>query len=251
MTTATRNAGTSGTFLNSRAVGIAGILAGVGLAFEFVFFSISGFGQATFNNPATAMTFLRDHGSFVRIAVLFGAFGIVVTLIFVAGLADKLKGRTPTLAAAILLFGIVGNVGDGLVALSFWTGIPTYVSLSADNLSAAESSWPAFATLSSGYQAFGNLFLGLSVLATGWAILSRRQLPLALGVIATLAGLAALISALASDGPLGFFGFATSILMVIIFRIWTGIALLRGSSAGSESVGTPGSATQSVAHSTS
>ena len=249
MTAAMRNAGTSGTFLNSRAVGIAGILAGVGLALEFVFFSISGFGQSTFGDPATAMTFLRDHGSFVRIAVLFGAFGIVVTLIFLVGLADKLKGRTPTLAAAVLLFGIIGNVGDGLVALSFWTGIPTYVSLLAHNLSAAESSWPAFTTLTSGYQAFGNLFLGLSVLAAGWAILSRRQLPLALGVIAMVAGVAALISALGSDGPLGFFGFATSILMVIVFRIWTGIALLRSSSTGSESVGTPSIATRSVADS--
>jgi hypothetical protein len=56
----------------------AGILSGVGLAGEFIFFPLSGFTPTTFNDPAAAMTFLRS-GSVVRAAVLFGAFGIVVT----------------------------------------------------------------------------------------------------------------------------------------------------------------------------
>src|ERR1700704_2260592 len=107
MSGTTGNPRSSGLILTTRTVGIAGILAGVGLAAEFLFFSLSGFSQTTFNDPATAMTFLRDHGAFVRIAVLFGASGVVVTLLFLAGLADRLKAKTPTLAAAILLFGIV------------------------------------------------------------------------------------------------------------------------------------------------
>jgi pyridoxamine 5'-phosphate oxidase family protein len=73
----------------------AGILSGVGLAGEFIFFPLSGFTPTTFNDPAAAMTFLRS-GSVVRAAVLFGAFGIVVTLIFPAGLANRLKDHTPT-----------------------------------------------------------------------------------------------------------------------------------------------------------
>jgi len=219
-----------GLVLSTRAVGLAGILAGVGLAGEFLFFSLSGFSQTSFSDPATAMTFLRDHGALVRTAVLFGAAGIVVTLIFRAGLADRLKARTPTLAAATLLFGIVGNVGDGLVALSFWTGIPAYVTLAGHDLASAQNSWSAFAALTGGYQGFGNLFLGLSALAAGWASVDRRQLPVALGAIGLVAGAAAIVSVLGVNSPLGFFGYATAILLVIVFRVWAGIELLRGRS---------------------
>jgi hypothetical protein len=226
----TSSSGSSGLVLTTRAVGIAGILAGVGLAGEFLFFSLSGFSQATFSDPAAAMTFLRDHGALIRTAVLCGAAGIVVTLIFLAGLADRLKAKTPTLAAATLLFGIVGNVGDGLVAMSFWTGIPAYVTLAGHDLASAQNSWSAFANLTSGYQGFGNLFLGLSALAAGWAIVARRQLPVALGAVALVAGVAAIASVLGVNTPLGFFGFATAILLVIVFRVWAGIELMRAGS---------------------
>src|SRR6266542_4239651 len=89
-----------------RAAGIAGVLAAVALAGEFLFFSLSGFQQDAFNDPATAMTFLRDHGSLVRAAVLFGAASVALTLVFLAGLAERLRPRTPTLSVATLFFGI-------------------------------------------------------------------------------------------------------------------------------------------------
>jgi Domain of unknown function (DUF4386) len=217
-----------GAVVSARAAGVAGILAGVGLAGEFLFFSLSGFAQTTFDDPGSAMAFLRDHGGLVRTAVLFGAAGIVVTLVFLAGLADRLRARTPTLAAATLLFGIVGNVGDGLVALAFWTGIPAYVALAGHDPAAAQGSWSAFTALTGGYQGFGNLFLGLSALAAGWAIVTRRALPVVLGGIGLVVGVAAVASVLGGSGPIGFFGFVLAILFVIVFRVWAGIELYRG-----------------------
>src|SRR6266571_5641518 len=159
---------------NVRAAGIAGILAGVALAGEFVFFGLSSFNQSTFNDPSTALPFLRDHGVYVRVAVLFGATGIVLTLVFLAGLAAVLREKAPTLSVGTLLFGIVGNVGDGLVALSFWIGIPLFVTLAGRDQSAAQNGWGAFTALTGGYQGFGNLFLGLSLVAAGWAIVTRQ-----------------------------------------------------------------------------
>jgi len=41
-----------------------------------------------------------------------------------------------------------------------------------------------------------------------------------------LAGVAAIASVLGVNSPLGFFGFATAILLVIVFRVWAGIELL-------------------------
>jgi hypothetical protein len=197
-----QNPSSGGTFLSRRTVGVAGLLAGLGLAGEFVFFSLTGFTQTTLNDPVAAMPFLRDHGSVVRAAVLLGAFGVV------------------------------GNVGDGLVALSFWTGIPAYVTLAGHNLAAAQGSWSTFSAVIGGCQGFGNLFLGLSALTAGWAIVTRRQLPVTIGAIGMVAGVAAITSVLGANGPSGFIGFATAIFMVIVFRIWAGIELFRGPQLG-------------------
>jgi len=209
----------------TRPAGIAGVLAAVALAGEFLFFSLSGFQQDTFNDPVTAMTFLRDHGSFVRAAVGFGAAGVALTLVFLAGLAERLRSETPTLSVATLYFGIVGNVGDGLVALSFWIGIPLFVALAGRDQATAQSGWGAFTALTGGYQGFGNLFLGLSLLASGWAIVTQRALPRVLGAIALLAGLAAVASVLSVNASIGFL---VALLLVIVFRVWAGIELYRG-----------------------
>jgi hypothetical protein len=221
---------------NVRVAGIAGILAGLALTGEFVFFALSGFNQATFNDPSTALPFLRDHGVYVRVAVLFGATGIVLTLVFLAGLAAVLRERTPTLSVGTLLFGIVGNVGDGLVALSFWLGIPAFLDLATRDQSAAHTGWGAFAALTSGFQGFGNLFLGMSLLAAGLAIVTRRALPLAVGVVAILAGVAAVAGVLGIGTSIAFIA---SLALVIVFRVWAGIQMAREATLQLERAGAP------------
>ena len=57
--------------------GIARILTGVALAGEFIFFMASGLTSETFNDPASALAFLRDRGMYLRLAVLFGAAVVV------------------------------------------------------------------------------------------------------------------------------------------------------------------------------
>ncbi len=218
---------------NVRAAGIAGILAGVALAGEFVFFGLSGFNQSTFNDPSTALPFLKDHGVYVRVAVLFGATGIVLTLVFLAGLAAVLREKAPTLSVGTLLFGIVGNVGDGLVALSFWLGIPAFLDLAARDQAAAHGGWGAFAAITSGFQGFGNLFLGMSLLTAGWAIVTRRPLPLALGVVGLVAGLAAVAGVVGIGTSIAFIA---SLALVIVFRIWAGIQMARGAVVAEEGI---------------
>src|SRR5262245_56468239 len=220
----------------TRVAGIAGVLAALALAGEFVFFSLSGFQQSTFSDPGAAMAFLRDHGTAVRIAVAFGAAGVALTLIFLTGLAERLRAGTPALALATLYFGVVGNVGDGLVALSFWIGIPMFVSLAGTAAATAQSAWPAFTAVTGGYQGFGNLFLGLSLITTGWATLSRRALPRPLGAIALVAGVAAVASVFVANAQIGF---VLALALVIVFRAWAGIELYRGQNVG---VGTNGEA---------
>jgi hypothetical protein len=216
---------THGGTATTRAAGIAGILAALALAGEFLFFSLSGFQQASFSDPASAIAFLRDHGGLVRVAVVFGAAGVALTLLFLSGLAERLRSRAPLSSAATLYFGIVGNVGDGLVALSFWIGIPIFVSLSGHEPAAAQSAWPAFTALTGGYQGFGNLFAGLSLLATGWAAVSQGALPRVLGAIALVAGVSAMASVLIANAQIAF---VLALLLVIVFRVWAGMELYRG-----------------------
>src|SRR6266487_3819204 len=172
-----------------RIAGIAGILTGVALAGEFIFFLISGYSPETFNNPATALTFLRDRGVYLRIAVLFGAAGVAFRTIYIAGLATRLQANTPTRAVATLYFGILGGVGHGLVALSFYSGIPMFVALASRDPAAANA-WGAFTAITSGFEGFGDFLLGLVLLLAGWAIISQRALPVGLGWVGVLAGIA-------------------------------------------------------------
>jgi len=213
-----------------QSAGIAGILTGVALVGEFIFFMISGFTPEVSNNPAAALTFLRDSGVYLRIAVLLGATGIAFRIIYVAGLAARLHANTPTRAVATLYFGILGSFGHGLVALSLYVGIPMFVALAARDPGAAANAWGAFNVITSGFDGIGNFLLGLVLLTAGWAIISRRALPVGAGWVGVLAGIATVIRVFATGTPLAALAFAAffpSLLLAIIFDIWAGIALWR------------------------
>ncbi len=210
--------------------GIAGIFTGLFLAGEFGFFMLSGFSPEKFNNPSTAMMVLRDSELFLRLAVLFGAAGVAVRMIYVAGLAAKLKAKTPTAAVATLYFGILGGVGHGLVALSFYIGIPMFLALAATNPESATNAWGAFTAITSGFQGFGNFLLGLMLMVVGWATISHKVLPVGIGWVAIIAGIATLLGVFTSGTSLAFIGFMVfmpSLILAMIFDIWTGFALLK------------------------
>ena len=50
--------------------GVAGILSGLALAGEFIFFMLSGYNPQAAADPAAALAFLREGASMIRIAVL-------------------------------------------------------------------------------------------------------------------------------------------------------------------------------------
>lgn len=213
-----------------QSAGIAGILAGVALVGEFIFFMISGYNPQSFSDPAAALAFLRDSGAYIRVAVLFGAAGVALRTIFVAGLAASLQSRTPTRAAATLYFGILGGVGHGLVALSFYIGIPMLIALAARDPAAAANAWGAFTTITSGFEGFGNFLLGLTLLAAGWAIVSHKALPVGAGWVGLLAGSATVVRVFATGTPLAVLALAVffpSLILAGVFNVWAGIALWR------------------------
>jgi hypothetical protein len=209
--------------------GIAGVLTGLGLALEFTFFPLGGYSPQNFGSAAAALAFLRHQGDlFLRLAVVFGLAGALVRIVYVAGLAAVLREKTPTQAVATLYFGVLGSLGHGLVALTFYIGFPQLVALAAQDHGAAEQTWNAFALMTSGYQALGNALLGFMLVGTGWAIISRKALPVAIGWLGLLAGVVTLVEVFTSGTPLavlGFLAYLPTFILVIAFDLWVGVTL--------------------------
>lgn len=212
-----------------RAAGIAGVLAGVGLAVEGFFWMTSGWTPETFGDPGAAMAFLRDSGGHLRAAVFAGVLNLVFTVVLIAGLADRLRAA-PTPSAATLHFGLIGVAGHGLVPLALWFGVPMFVAAQAAGNATARGGWVGFAVFLAAAGGLGSLFLGASTLATGWGALSTKALPAALGWVAVALGAATVLTVLTAYTPLAGVGAAVyfpSLLLAIVFRTWAGIELWR------------------------
>jgi hypothetical protein len=232
-----------------RSAGIAGVLAGIALTAEFALFLVSGFAPQTFSDAAQALPFLQDHGAYLRAAAVLGAVGVALTTLLLVGLAARLQARAPMRSAATLYLGLLGNVGDGLVAFSFWLGIPVFVALAARDQAAAMNSWGAFIALTNGFGGLGNFLLGSSLLAAGWAILARRALPAGLGWIGIIAGVATVTRVFAANTPLDALAgaaFFLSLVLTIAFRLWAGVALWRQGAVGVSAPSTGRSTTEPV-----
>ncbi|HSX35612.1 MAG TPA: DUF4386 family protein [Patescibacteria group bacterium] len=210
--------------------GLAGIFTGIALLLELIFFMASGFSPDKLGDPTKALALVQDKELLLRIATFFGFVGAIVRVIYVAGLAAKLQAKTQTRATAVLYFGILGSVGHGLVALSFYLGLPTLVALATTHLPAAVGSWGAFLAITNGFQGLGNLLLGLMLALAGSAIISKGELPKGLGWVGIIAGIASIVGVVTTATPLGILGFALylpSVALAIVFDIWAGRSLVR------------------------
>jgi hypothetical protein len=201
----------------------------VGLAAEAALWMATGWSPSTFGDPDTALAFFRDQGGVLRWAVLTGFLNLVFATVFLGGLASHLRTRTPALAAATLWFGLLGVGTHVLVPLAYWYGVPAFL---AAEPPAALASWTAYGTLVAAAGGAGSLFLGLSMAAAGWAVVTRGALPVVLGWIGIVAGIASALGVFAPDTPLTAVAgllYLPSLLLAIVFRLWGGIALLRTS----------------------
>jgi hypothetical protein len=214
---------------NERAGGWCGIVAGVGLAVETTLWIASGWNPATFADPNAALAFLATGGTTLRWAVAAGFTNLAFLVIFVASLAARLGERTPTLAIGTLWFGMIGITSHLLVPLSHWYGVPAFLEAAARNADAARSAWTAFYIV--GHEAAGgagSLFMGLSMLCAGWAIVAHRELPVWLGWLGVLTGAATVLTLFAVGTPIAAAAgalFMPALALAIIFRIGAGFAL--------------------------
>lgn len=202
--------------------GLAGILAGIALACELSLFMVSGWTPEKFSDPSKALELLEHGGVYLQAAAGFGILGLALMCLFLIGLAEKLKDETPTLAGATLYFGLIGVAGHSLVPVGLWMGIPALLSASDSNAGMALEAWTAFRIVLDGAQGVGSVFMGLSMLATGWASAKWKVLPAYLGWLGIAAGAATLFIVLSNDTRFAGIVIFPSILLTIVFRIWAG-----------------------------
>ena len=216
--------------LQPRIAGVAGILAGLGLALELSLFLASGWTPGVFADPPAALAYLQVGGPVLRAAVLAGATNLAFTVLLVVGLAARLGVAAPSAAAATLSFGLVGCAGHGLLPLGLWLGVPMFVALAQRDAQVAAGAWGGFAVFLEAAGGLGYLFMGLSMATAGWAAISTRALPAPLGWVGLVGGAATVVNVLARATPLdGLAGaaFLPALLLTMLFRCWSGAALWR------------------------
>ncbi|MGH2396985.1 MAG: DUF4386 family protein [bacterium] len=202
--------------------GTFGILAGISLAILFVLFFTSGATMETFMNPANALPYVTANQGRLRAIAFFALITIAFATFFTVGLAAKLRDKAPTRATGVLYFGILGLVGHGIGALMFWLGAPAIAAYAATDQVAASHAWVAFNAMSGSLDGFGNLFIGLSILLAGWAIVATGGMSSAIGWYGVVAGA---ITALAVVAPANQLIFLGSFVLPIIWLLWVGNTL--------------------------
>jgi hypothetical protein len=205
-----------------QSAGTSGILAGISLAILFLLFFTSGATMETFMDPAQALPYATANQGRLRAIALFATITVALAVFFTAGLAGKLRDKTPTRATGVLYFGILGLVGHGLSALLNWLGLPTLTTYAVKDQVAASHAWVAISALSATFDGFGNLFIGLSILLAGWAIVAAGGMSSALGWYGVVAGILTLFAILMPGVQLLFL---LSIVLPIVWLLWAGNSL--------------------------
>jgi len=199
--------------------GTAGIVAGVLLAVLFILIMSSGIRPEAMSDPAQMLSYASQNLGRWRNVGFVGLLTIVAVVFYFPGLAARLRDRTPSRATGVLYFGVLGNAAHGLDSALTWAGDPA-VARAADQVAAGHA-WVALSAVHAGLQTFGNIGVGLVLLLAGWAAMNSKAFSSGVAWVGLVGGIVTLVSVLRPPGPL----FLLSIVLSIIFLIWSGLEL--------------------------
>lgn len=208
-----------------QSAGTAGIIAGISLAILFLLYITSGATPETLADPAKALAFIGQNAGRLRAIAVFDVIALAFAILFIAGLAGKLRDKTPTRATGVLYFAILGAAGYGVDALSTWLAWPALAQYAATDQVASAHAWLAVHALNNVFLSFGSLFIGLSTLLAGWAITATGGMSSALGWYGVVTGAVGVLNAVAPAVTVLFLG---AIVLPVIWLLWAGNALRTG-----------------------
>ena len=204
--------------------GTMGIVAGIALLIVTFLFFTSGATPATFNNPANALSFMRENGARLRVIGYVAVITLSTAALFVAGLASALHQRTPTRATGALYFGLAGLAGHTVGAFSVLAAYPWLVATAATDQVSAAHAYVAVNGFTMATDSIGNFFGGLSTLLAGWAITATPGFGAGLGWFGVVAGVVTGLAGLAPQVSALYLG---SFILPIVWLVWAGYTLRR------------------------
>jgi hypothetical protein len=183
------------------------------------------------DEPLEKVALLVDHETSLYIMtlllyVLFGAVLVVLTL----ALADRFKAGATAVVRSATAFGLIWAgllIASGMVHN---VGLGNVVDRYGADPAQAASAWLAIESVSNGLGGEYEIVGGVWIILVSWAAMQARGLPRAatyLGVVTGLAGLLSIIPAI-TEVAVGLFA-----LGQIVWFIWLGIVMLRGSAGTS------------------
>jgi len=205
--------------------GTCGVVAGIALALLFILFMTSGVTPQLLADPAKGLDYVAKNAGRLRLTVAVSLVAIAFAIVFTAGLAAKLRDKTPTRATATLYFGLFALAGHALGTLIFGVSLSQVAAYAAKDSVAASHAWTAVLAVDGAADGLGNLFVGLSTLMAGWAITSAKALSPTLGWFGVASGVVGVIAFLAPQAEALF---VLSFLFPIVWLIWAGSALRKG-----------------------
>lgn len=187
----------------------------------------AGFFDATVE-PATRVAILAEYQASAAIAILasFVLWGFLQVVLALA-LYDRLKDGSPAMAQTATAIGLILAAVAIVAGMVTFVGIERVVELHGTDPELAGTLWLAVESVELGLTENENI-TGLWILLISWTALRARELPKALNYIGVVAGVAGLLTLVPTLEAL----VAVFALGQLIWYIWLGIFMLRGSPTG-------------------
>jgi len=171
-------------------------------------------------------SFLADNQAIIYAwnVIIYLVFGVLLVVLLLA-LHERLKAGSPAMVQTATAFGLIWAAVVFASGMVFNIGMETVIDLQSKDPAQAESVWQAVNSVSIGLGGGNEIVGALWILLLSWAALRAGGLPGVLnylGVVISVAGLLTLVPALEMMGVI--FGLGS-----IVWFVWVGIVMLRGS----------------------
>lgn len=197
----------------------------VGFALYFAFLTGSGFDS---EDPIEKVAFLAENQTILSVwhLIIYVLFGIALVALSIA-LYTQMQAKSPGIAEAATAFGLIWAglvIASGMIAV---VGMGNVADLHAADPVQAGSVWLAIESVQIGIGGGIEIVGGLWVLLIGWAAVRARELSRGLNYLAVVIGIAGILTIVQTLEAFG----AVFGLGLIVWFIWVGIHMIRGSRA--------------------
>ncbi len=205
--------------------GTAGLVTAVLLAVLFVLFFSLGQDIMTPGDPAKSLAAATQKWSLFNLTAVVGLLAAGVAVLFVTGLATKLRDGAPTRARAVLYITLIGLASYALGSTVLMLGGREIIDFAAKDQAGGAVAWASLSAFHAGLDGLGNTFTGVGAIIAGWAILNTKVLPAGAAYVGIISGVLNVLALFVTGVPPIMLG---GFLLTIVWIGWAGSALRAG-----------------------